>query len=82
MFCHKKIKPGTGNEEEKPIDVSWILYIGIAKMGYTEKEVYLMHLGKWIELLDVYKRVYNFEMTKQLYNTEMNQEKLDSVLNL
>lgn len=83
MLCHKKIEPGTKKGEGKPIDVAWILYIGIAKMGYSEKEVYLMQMGKWLDLFEVYKNVYNFETAKQLYGTgETENEKKGSVMDL
>ncbi len=67
MLYGKKIKPGTGNGEEKPMDVSWLIYIGMAKLGYTEKEVYLMQVGKWMDLFETYKQVYNFETARQFY---------------
>ena len=81
MFPVKKIKQGTGKEENRPIDVSWLLFIGVAKLGYSEKEVYLMQMGKWLDLFDTYRRVYNFETAIQLYSVEEAGKK-DSVMNL
>ena len=83
MFCRKKIKPGADKEkgESKPMDVSWIIYIGMAKLGYSEKEVLLMSLGKWLDMFETYKAVYNFETTKQLYG-KPEEEKKDSVMDL
>ena len=81
MFPVKKIKQGTGKEENRPIDVSWLLFIGAAKLGYSEKEVYLMQMGKWLDLFDTYRRVYNFETARQLYSVEEAGKK-DSVMNL
>lgn len=75
------MKPGTGKEENRPIDVSWLLFIGIAKLGYSEKEVYLMQMGKWMDLFDTYRKVYNFETTRQMYGVEET-EKKDSVMDL
>lgn len=81
MFSVKKRKQGTGKEENRPIDVSWLLFIGIAKFGYSEKEVYLMQMGKWLDLFDTYRRVYNFETARQIYRVEEEREK-DSVMDL
>lgn len=75
MLLVKKIKPRTGKGNDKPIDVSWILYIGMEKLGYTEKEVYLIQLGKWLDLYETYKKVYNFETTKQLYQNQEDTKK-------
>ncbi len=75
------MKPGTGKEENRPIDVSWLLFIGIAKLGYSEKEVYLMQMGKWMDLFDTYRKVYNFETARQMYGLEETGKK-DSVMDL
>lgn len=82
MFPHKKIKPGTKKEEEKPIDVAWILFIGVAKFNYHEKEIYLMQIGKWMELFEIYKSIHNFETMKNLYETDAPEEKKASVFDL
>lgn len=70
MLKSKKIEPSTSNSKEEPIDVAWLLYIGMNKLGYSEAEVYLMPVGKWIDLYEVYKKVYNFERTGNLYDVE------------
>lgn len=63
------------------MDVSWLIYIGMAKLGYSEKELLLMSFGKWLDMFETYKAVYNFETTKQLYGKQAERE-LDSVMNL
>ena len=42
-----------------------------------------MQMGKWLDLFEVYKNVYNFETTKQLYGTGATEnEKQGSVMDL
>ena len=84
MFYFKKIKPGAGKKkEEQPIDVAWIIYIGMAKMGYSEREVYLLPMGKWLDIFDTYKKVHNFDTQKMLYKTEETEpEKKDTIFDL
>lgn len=66
------------------MDVAWILYIGMNKLGYTEEEVYLMQFGKWIDLFETYKVVYNFESAGGKYQVDMEkeEEKSGSVFDL
>lgn len=40
-----------------------------------------MQMGKWLDLFDTYRRVYNFETARQLYSVEEAGKK-DSVMNL
>lgn len=84
MLCVKKIKPGTTEKkEERPIDVAWIIYIGMAMFGYSEKEVYLLPMGKWIDIFETYKRIHNFDMQKMLYKIDDEEpEKKGSVFDL
>lgn len=84
MFYFKKTKPGAGKKkEERPIDVAWIIYIGMAKFGYSEKEVYLLPMGKWIDIFETYKRIHNFDMQKMLYKIDDEEpEKKGSVFDL
>lgn len=81
MLYIKKIEPGKGDRKPKPIDIAWVIFIGIAKLGYTEKEVYLMPFGKWMDLFSTYKNVYNFEASHQLYGGQ-KEEKKGSVMDL
>lgn len=81
MFCIKKIEPGKGSKKQKPIDIAWVIYIGIAKLGYREKEVYLMPFGKWMDLFSIYKNVYNFETSHQMYGGQKEESK-SSVMDL
>lgn len=49
------------------IDFAWVLYNGMQKLGFTEKEVGRMRFGKWSDLIEVYRKVYNFETRKSLF---------------
>ena len=83
MLFIKKIKPGTGKKkEEKPIDVAWLLFIGMNKFGYTEQEAYLLPMGKWIDMFETYKRVHNFDTQRMLYQIEDPAEKKGSIFDL
>ena len=54
------------------------------KLGYTEEEVYLMQFGKWADLFETYKAVYNFESAGGKYQVDMEkeEEKSGSVFDL
>nr|DAG35759.1 MAG TPA: hypothetical protein [Caudoviricetes sp.] len=55
----------------------------MAKMGYSESEVYLLPMGKWMDIFDTYKKVHNFDTQKMLYKTEETEpEKKDSIFDL
>jgi len=37
------------------------------QMGYTEKEVSRMYLGKWSEMFAHFKQFHNFKMKRGIY---------------
>lgn len=43
------------------MDFAWLLYIGMNKLGFTEKQVGHMTFKKWNKLYDAYKSVYDKE---------------------
>lgn len=40
-----------------------------------------MQMGKWLDLFETYRKVYNFETTRQMYGVEETGKK-DSVMDL
>ncbi len=56
---------GTG--EEKPIDFSWIVFIGMNRLGFPYRQMMHMYFGFWADLFETYKRQYNFETKRGLY---------------
>lgn len=80
MFCHKKIKTrGTDEGEEKPIDFSWIVFIGMNKLGFTYRQVCQMYFGFWADLFENYKKQYNFEAKRALYSIREEDEEVSSL---
>ena len=52
----------------------------MTKFGYTEREIYMMQLGKWLDIYDTYKRTYNFEHKNKFYSVE--EQEYGSVMDL
>lgn len=67
MFCNKKIVSRKTGAEEKPIDFSWVIFIGMNRLGFSYRETMHMYFGFWIDLFEVYKKNYNFETKRGLY---------------
>lgn len=83
MLCNiKKIEPSEEKKEGVPIDFAWVLYVGLKKFGMQEREVYAMKMGKWLDLFEIHKKMYNFETTKRLYKETEEEEKQGSVMDL
>ena len=61
---------GTGNGQSEPIDFSWLIYIGMNKLGFTYRQTMQMYFGFWMDLFETYKRQHNFEMKRGLYNIQ------------
>lgn len=55
--------------EESEINFARIVFIGM-KIGYTEREVAHMYLGKWCDLFEEFKKMHNVEMRKQVYEKQ------------
>lgn len=47
------------------------------QMGYTEKEVSRMYLGKWMEMFEHFKKFHNFRMKRGLYQEKERISLLD-----
>jgi hypothetical protein len=60
------------------------LYIGINKLGYTEKEIGHMTFKKWRELYKCYKNIFDIELTlklnKQRYSDIEKELTIDDVI--
>lgn len=50
------------------MDFSRIYAIGL-RMGLTYKEVQHLRYGKWYDLFEDFKTLYNFEIKKNIYKT-------------
>jgi hypothetical protein len=48
------------------IDFAWILFIGMNKLGFTEKQVGHMTWGKFSRLYNAYKRSFDNELTMKI----------------
>lgn len=40
------------------------------EIGYNEKEISRMYFGKWCDLFEEYKKLYNFKLKKYLFKEE------------
>lgn len=67
LYVKKKRQQVGDKEEDAALDFAWITYIGINKLGYTEKDIEKMRIGKWLDLYDAYKAVFNFEQSGRKY---------------
>lgn len=66
--------------EPVPIDFTWVIFMGMNRLGFTKSQVEKMYFGEWQDFFEVYKKVYNFETSKQLYCDEAeNEEKIGSI---
>ncbi len=46
-------------------------------MGYTESEISGMYFGKWCDLYEEYKKLYNFKTTRCLYQDKKEVSLMD-----
>ena len=60
--------------EPEPIDFTWVIFIGMNRLGFSCREVMRMYYGTWVDFFEVYKMVYNFETAKNLYSNEKEVE--------
>lgn len=64
----KKItKEKSQEEENRDLDVDYCLMMARTKFGATEFECEFMQYGRWIDLFNTYKYIYNFETKQMLY---------------
>lgn len=67
-------------EEEKPVDFSWVIYIGMNRLGFTYRQTMQMYFGVWMDLFDAFKKQYNFEIKRAVYTLEEEEISSLSVL--
>lgn len=81
MFCKKKrsdhVEEYEIGSESEPINFAWLVFIGM-QIGYTEKEISHMYLGKWFDLYDEFKKMHNISMRRQVFG----EKKVASLLDL
>lgn len=51
------------------------------RLGFSYKEAMRLYLGKFIDLLEQYKKQYNFEIKRMLYVVE-EEKKVTSLMDL
>ena len=56
-----------GAGKDKPIDFSWMIFIGMNKLGFSYRQTTHLYFGFWADLFETYKKQYNFETKRGLY---------------
>lgn len=81
MFCKKIEARREGVGENVLIDFSWLLYIGMNKLGFSYRECGWLYFGQWCDLFEIYKKQYNFEKKNMLYalQPEVKEEPISSL---
>ena len=67
-------------EKDKPIDFSWFSFIGVCKLGFSEKEVFRMTLRKFNKLWEHYKYYHDIEKSTTYAQLEKEQSEDDEWL--
>lgn len=82
MFC-KKIKTQSKKKADEcnQIDFDYITFMAMNRLGFSYKEAMRLYLGKFIDLLEQYKKQYNFEIKRMLYVVE-EEKKVTSLMEL
>lgn len=57
------------DEEQEPIDFSWIYFIGMAKLNLSVKEISKLTIKNFLKLYQQYKDNFDLEMRLRLSNT-------------
>lgn len=52
------------------IDFDYIYYIAMNRLGFSFKEAGRLYFGKFVDMFEVHKRIYNFETKRCLYATD------------
>mgnify|MGYP004703480131 CR=1 FL=1 len=52
------------------LDFSWLLFVGVKMLGFTEKAVGRMTLKKWNLLFEHFKKYHNFKTKGGLFKEE------------
>ena len=79
MLCKKK-RPDRAEEleegEPEQLNFAWIVYVGM-EIGYREKEIAHMYLGKWCDLFEEYKKMHNIRMQRMIFTEKKVQSLMD-----
>lgn len=68
MFCCKKKSNSREPEDENPvINFDWVFLIARTRLGISQKEAEYMLFGKWLDIFQSYKELYNFETKRLVY---------------
>ena len=50
-------------ERKLELDFAWMIYVGM-QVGYTERQIGQMYLGKWCRICEQYKKSWNMRIKK------------------
>lgn len=82
MFPNKKRRSQSKQgEESKEIDFDYITYMSMNRLGFSYKETMRLYFGKFIDLMEVFKKDYNFRVKRMLYVIE-EEKKVTSLMEL
>lgn len=82
MLPDKKIKSQSKQDKgSKEIDFDYITYMSMNRLGFSYKETMRMYIGKFIDLMEAYKKDYNFRTKRMLYVVE-EEKKVTSLMDL
>lgn len=62
--------------ESEPVDFAWLVFMGM-QMGYTEKEISRMYMGKWCDLFQHFKWFCNFKARRCVFKEKKRVSMLD-----
>lgn len=79
MFWKKTAARREDDSRDVPIDFSWLLYIGMNKLGFSYRECGWLYFGQWCDLFEAYKRQYNFEKKRMIYEVQEAEEPVSSL---
>lgn len=82
MLPNKKKAQSEDNEHENIIDFDYVLFMAMNRLGFKYEEARHMYFGQYVNLMEIYKTVYNFETKRCLYDTGPEEKKVSSLMDL
>lgn len=76
-----KAQSDQNDKKDSVIDFDYIFFIAVNRLGFTYQSAKYLYFGKYIDLFEAFKRVYNFETSRMLYKIE-EEKKVTSLLEL
>ncbi len=64
---------GNLSGREEPIDIPWVYFIAMNRLGFTYRQVGHLYFGLWVDLYEMFKKQYNFEKRKMIYVLQDNE---------